>query len=61
MVQIMLLYDSNDPEEVKLAQRLKKGFDKIGCWRCEMPPAGSIYKEMIVYEGDDLKKKEDVK
>lgn len=61
LVQILLKWDGEDPESVALAERIRRSFKNMGCWRCEMPPKDSIYKEMIIYEGEDLKKKGDGK
>ncbi|WP_035380008.1 hypothetical protein [Fervidicella metallireducens] len=57
IVQIMLLWNENDPEDKKLVDRLMKGFNKMGSWNVQLPPKGSIYKQLIVYEGEDLKEK----
>ena len=56
----MLLWNEDDPEDQKLVDRLKRGFNKMGCWNVQLPPKGSIYKQLIVYEGEDLKEKEGV-
>jgi len=57
LVQILMCWDDKDPESVKMVERLQKGFDKMGCWKVELPPKGSIYKLMIVVEKANMKGK----
>lgn len=57
MVQIMMRWDTENLEDLKLADHILRGFHKIGCWSSITPPEGSIYKTVIVYEGEDLKSK----
>jgi hypothetical protein len=57
-MQIMLLWNENDPWETKLVDRLKKGFDKIGCWRVTLPAQGSIYKEVLVLDETTVNKED---
>lgn len=54
VIQIMLLWDNSDPEDVKMLERLRKGFDKMGCWRVELPPKGSIYKMLLTVERENM-------
>jgi len=54
VIQIMLLWDSNEPDDVKIVEKLRKGFDKMGCWRAELPPKGSIYKLVLTVEKENV-------
>lgn len=62
MIQIFIRWEDT-PEDKALYERLTKGFDKIGCWRAELPPESSIYRTMLTLEahkeGKDGKKEKE--
>lgn len=58
MVQIMLLWNDNVPEEKAMVDKLKKGFDRMGCWSVELPPKGSIYKMVLTVQKENMNIKE---
>jgi 3'-phosphoadenosine 5'-phosphosulfate sulfotransferase (PAPS reductase)/FAD synthetase len=52
MIQIQIRWDSKNPKDVALVDKLQRGFDKIGCWSCPLIPEGSIYKRVLTYDPD---------
>jgi hypothetical protein len=54
VIQIMLLWDKDDPEDAAMLERLRKGFDKMGCWRVELPTQGSIYKMLLTIQRENM-------
>lgn len=53
-VQILLCWDSQNQESVKMVEKLRKGFDKMGCWHVELPPIGSTYKMILTVEDKNM-------
>lgn len=53
-VQILLCWDNDNPESVQMVEKLRKGFDKMGCWHAELPPKDSIYKLMLTIEPENM-------
>lgn len=56
-MQIQLRWNENDPEDKKLMDYLMRGFEKIGCWSCDLPPERSIYKKVLTYKGRNMDSK----
>lgn len=54
MVQILLKWDKDSEFDSKIIEWIKKQIHKIGGWRQELPPAGSIYTEVIVIDRSDM-------
>lgn len=54
MIQIMLLWDKSNPDDEQMLERLLKGFNKMGCWKVELPPKDSIYKMLITVEKSNM-------
>jgi hypothetical protein len=50
----MLLWDNTDPEDVQMLEKLRRGFDRMGCWRAELPPKDSIYKMVLTVEKENM-------
>jgi hypothetical protein len=57
----MLLWDKKDPRDIRMVDKLRKGFDKMGCWREELPAKGSIYKMVLTIEKENMEGKLDGK
>jgi hypothetical protein len=58
MLQILIRWDKDKPEDNAMHERLVKGFDKMGCWRVELPPKESIYKTLLTLETEDKEDKD---
>lgn len=58
MVQIMLLWNERDPEDRMMVEKLRNGFNKMGCWHAELAPKDSIYKLLLIVERENMKTKE---
>ena len=50
MLQILILWDSENPDDAAMYDRLIKGFEKLGSWNVELPPRNSIYKTMLTLD-----------
>lgn len=55
MIQILLLWDSSDSDDTNMIEKLRKGFDKMGCWKAELPPKGSTYKLVLTIEKENMR------